>query len=445
LSTVRSAAGALVRGAFAAAAVAPLAVLAVLPRKPSRLIVWGPEPVINYKYWSAAMRGAGWQSTTLVSSYASINARADFDVVHDDLVPRWVPTEALRHVWRPYAAMAHVLRNAGVYQMAFSGGPLGTTALRRLEAPLLRWAGVRTVVIPIGGDVLMYTRLEDTLLRDALLHDYPQLALGEDAIVERVNYWTRHADVVLVGFTVEGLPRWDAALGNFLCIDTGEWEQKREYGDGDGVSGRVRVLHAPNHRAVKGTSFLESAVDRLREEGLDVELVLVEGVPNTEIRRLMQEVDVLADQFICAGYGLAAIEAMASGLPVICNLDALADGGRLFRLSSFLEECPVVSATPETLTDTLRTLVRHPELRQSLGAAGRAYAEKYQSYEAAQHLFGAVYAKLLDGADVDLRATFDPQRSEFNRRRPVVVHPLVESRLPADYGGDDVLAEREHA
>ena len=50
-------------------------------------LLWGPVPIINIKYWSAAMRLAGWKSTTLVHSYyAAINKREDFDVFHEDLV-----------------------------------------------------------------------------------------------------------------------------------------------------------------------------------------------------------------------------------------------------------------------------------------------------------------------------------------------------------------------
>jgi glycosyltransferase involved in cell wall biosynthesis len=37
---------------------------------------------------------------------------------------------------------------------------------------------------------------------------------------------------------------------------------------------------------------------------------------------------------------------------------------------------PIVSATPETLVESLRPLVGSPELRRQLGAEGRAYVEQ---------------------------------------------------------------------
>jgi hypothetical protein len=107
---------------------------------------------------------------------------------------------------------------------------------------------------------------------------------------------------------------------------------------------------------------------------------------------------------------------------------------RLFRRYAFLNECPVLSTAPETLVDHLRLLVTRPELREALGRAGRHYAEKYHSNEAAQFLFGSIYDKILHGRDVDLINLYHPLTSEWVRGRPKVEHPLVENRWPGDGG-----------
>ena len=41
------------------------------------------------------------------------------------------------------------------------------------------------------------------------------------------------------------------------------------------TEGPVTIAHAANHRGAKGTEFIIDAVDRLRAEGEDVELVLI--------------------------------------------------------------------------------------------------------------------------------------------------------------------------
>ncbi|NMC60946.1 MAG: glycosyltransferase family 4 protein [Candidatus Methanofastidiosa archaeon] len=146
----------------------------------------------------------------------------------------------------------------------------------------------------------------------------------------------------------------------------------------------------------------------------------------------MKEVDILAEQFIATGYALNAIEGMASGLPVLSNLDN-EFYTRLFRRYCYLNECPILSTTPETLKDNLRVLIKNPQLRKELGEAGRKYVEKYHSYEAAQYIFGSIYKKILDNEDIDLMNLFHPLKSEYNKRKPYVNHPLTENKLPKEY------------
>jgi hypothetical protein len=243
-------------------------------------------------------------------------------------------------------------------------------------------------------------------------------------------YWVEHADVVITGYQIDGVGRWDVTTHSAYMIDTRLWTPKSIYSQADGSNGCVRIMHAPNHRGVKGTEFIINAVEQLKREGLNVELVLLEKVPNERVRELMQEVDILADQCIMIGYALNSMEAMASGLPVLANLSS-EFYTRPFRRYGSLGECPIVSTTPENIIDNLRVLVRRPDLRETLGRCGRLYAEKYHSYEMAQYLFGSIYDRILHGKEVDLMNLFHPLKSDYARRRPVVEHPLVDSRLVA--------------
>jgi glycosyltransferase involved in cell wall biosynthesis len=134
---------------------------------------------------------------------------------------------------------------------------------------------------------------------------------------------------------------------------------------------------------------------------------------------------VFADQFIITGYGLAAVEAMASGLAVMCNLE---DDHvmRLYRLYSFFGQCPVVSAAPERIAERLRLLVTRPDLRRQLGEAGRRYVERFHSEAACQYLFGSIYRKLLDGEEVDLINLFHPLRSPYMTGAPRIEVPALD-------------------
>jgi len=162
-----------------------------------------------------------------------------------------------------------------------------------------------------------------------------------------------------------------------------------------------------------------------------VELRLLEQVPNEQVRTVFQEMDILVDQLIATAYAFSGIEGMASGLPVLANLENDAYT-RLFRRWSYLQECPVVSTSPETVVRNLRVLITRPDLRDVLGLAGRAYVEKYHSYEAARFLFGRIHDKILGRNSVDLMNIFHPLLGEYGSRLPRVDHPLQDSRLPED-------------
>lgn len=395
-------------------------------------LIWGHTPIINNKYWSEAMRGAGYHSWTLMSEfYAAINKKEDFDFYFDDIYSNVRP-RILHRLLEPWLVMIYLARNARVLHLPFYGGVFKNTLLWRCESYLYRLAKIKTVIIPYGGDMYMYSQVFDPCIRNGLLLSYPMAARRESTVRAHVNYWVKHADIILMGFTLEGIARWDVPIGNMLTIDIKKWHMKKVYSSANGTDDVVRILHNPNHTGVKGSEFILNAVNILQQKGLRVEIVLLQGVQNDKIKDLMQSVDIYADQLILPGYGMAAVEAMASGLPVIANLsdDRYTT---IFRRFSFLEECPIFSSTPETIADDLEILVQNPNLRYELGQASRTYVEKYHSYETAQYLFGAVYDRILNGKEIDLMSLFNPLTSEFNKNRPPVDHPLKLNRLPASW------------
>jgi len=398
------------------------------PRRRRPRIVWGPEPILSYAHWSRALRKAGYESETVMHHvYTSINRSDDFDLLYDDLVdPAW------SFLLGPYAAFVRSLFRADVFQHHYSGGFLSTTPLWRFEAGLLHVAGARVVTQAHGNDAYLSSQIADLSLRHALLSSYPALARAEARTRRRVEYWTERSDCTFGGLQMDGLGRWDVLPCSVATVDVSAWRRTTPYSRADGRNGTVRVAHAPNHRGFKGSEFIIAAADQLREEGLDVELVLLERMQNTELRRILTtEVDLLAEQIIATGYAMNGVEGMAAGLPVLANLenDSLT---AVLRRYSYLDECPILSATPETIAERLRALVVDPELRERLGRAGAAYAAKYHSDEAAQYLYGSIYRRIWHGEDVPLLDLFHPLKSAYNRSSPPIEHGLVRNRLADD-------------
>ena len=194
----------------------------------------------------------------------------------------------------------------------------------------------------------------------------------------------------------------------------------------------VTIVHSPNHRGFKGTEFITNAINDLKGEGLKINYILLEKVSNEEVWHLLtSEADILVEQIIFTGYAMSGLEGMASGIPVLSNLDNN-NIVALFRRYSYLNECPIVSTTPESVKGNLRRLITNPGLRKQLGKANRAYLEKYHSYAAFVALFGEIERKVWNNDPKnDAMNFYKPTNMDsYNNKQPIVRHPLQKNRLP---------------
>src|SRR5262249_16257928 len=134
------------------------------------------------------------------------------------------------------------------------------------------------------------------------------------------------------------------------------------------------IVHATNHRHVKGTQFLVDSLEELSGLGLRFELRLVEKVRRPDAIDIYRKPDTVADQFVQGAFGVFALECLALGKPVLTYLDHEHLSNPVFNL-------PIVNTNKFYLTAVLAILLLVPELRARLGAESRAAAVKYHSLE----------------------------------------------------------------
>ncbi len=375
-------------------------------------LLWGPVPIINIKYWSQSLRSRGFESRTCVSGYYAINERDDFDVHFDQFLPSGLLFDPLR----AYAVFLWMLWVCDVYLCYFDGGFLAGTALRSLELPLLRLAGKAIVVSPYGSDIAVPGHLG--VAERPLLADYPEVAVQGPRVRRRVDQFARYATLIIRNYQYGYLPRWDLLWPTQIAIDTDQWRPP---------AGQVRarpevvVVHAPNHRHIKGTDALVRAVDSLREDGVPIRLELLERRPNAEVRSAVERCDIVADQFV-AGYALFAIEGMSAGKPVLSALGWMQADVRseLDRLG-----LPIVDTSRDDLTGRLHELVNDPERRHLLGEAGRRFVLEHHSYAAVGRVWEAIIGYVWSGqalpAELGLRRPdqpLDPHKQVVSRVHP---------------------------
>ncbi len=150
-------------------------------------------------------------------------------------------------------------------------------------------------------------------------------------------------------------------------------------------AGPLKVAHAPNHRQFKGSRYLLEAVAQLRAEGLDVELMLVERVPNAQALAMYAQADVVFDQCLIGFHGYFALEAMALGKPVLAYI----------RKPSYLldpDACPIIQVEQGTVAEVLRRCYQDRTWLAQAGREGQVYVEKYYSVQAFANRLADAYA-----------------------------------------------------
>ncbi|MEZ0239565.1 MAG: glycosyltransferase family 4 protein, partial [Chloroflexota bacterium] len=375
-------------------------------------LLFGPTPILSFTYLSRAMRAAGYEALTLVDDRYHIHAKDDFDRDRDGFFGGRAPAGPLRWLDRlfgDYLVFGWILVRFDIVHTFFDGAFLHRTPLRFWEAQLLHLAGRRLIVMPYGSDVAVPSLIRSLEWRNGLMQNYPAIGRSEPQTLRQLEYFSRYADYVVACLVhLETMPRWDLLTIHYYPIDTEQWTSPAGASDRDGRNGPVSIVHAPNHRALKGTDALVRACDVLRQEGLQVDLRLLEGIPNTAVRAAMAEADILAEQFIL-GYGLTAMEGMSLGKPVLSNLTEPAYYD-LFRARTRFSGCPIISTDPAGLVDTLRGLVTDPAARARIGEAGRAWVAQEHSYAAMAALWEAIYRRVWWSEPVEPADLLAPSR-----------------------------------
>ena len=147
------------------------------------------------------------------------------------------------------------------------------------------------------------------------------------------------------------------------------------------------VVHSSSHKTRKGTDAVLRAVEELRKT-YRFEFKLIHGVTRREAMQYVRRCDVFLDQFVFGAYGVAAVEAMALGKPVVGYIKPTL-------AARCPADLPIVNATPENLGEVLEKLLASGRLRHETGRASRAFVEKHHdAHKIARNLVN-IYEELL--------------------------------------------------
>ncbi len=343
-------------------------------------------PIKSLTYIRDALREASITCDVAVTELYHLVTNDDFDHVLSSNQSNSVVRTVIQNLII-FRFVSKCLHRYDVFILYFDGGVLKATGLAWFEPILLRLAGKKLVYMAYGSDAFVYDHISDIRTRHALMSSYAHMGNHAGAIQRRIRHFTGYADIV-IGHLVHlvNLPRWDVLCLLPYPVNTREF--KPNY---PGLNGPVKIAHAPNHRGAKGTEFLIDAIEVLKSEGIDVELDLIEGVPNKQALERISNCDIFVDQLIF-GYALAALEGFALGKIVVTQIDG--PNYEVFRSHSALNQCPAISANCETILPRLRELIAGRKNWQKIGRESRKFAEEHHSYKACTALFTEIFVKL---------------------------------------------------
>lgn len=343
----------------------------------------GPLPMINNVYWKKALVKKRYTAETYVTDCYYITEEFDF---------RFDRGWRKIYFFIPGLLFVRTIFRYQCVYVYFNGGPLQLIpGLRLIEPVLYRLAKVKTVVMPYGSDSQVLLETPNKLMVNALCADYPGFFRHAQGKIRRqINAWCRHADIAVGAMdSVDYLPFWNRIRHCHFAIDTDAIQPSfPEPGE------KIKILHAPNHKEVKGSRFVIRAVEELKAEGYPIELLFKQGITNSEFLKLVKEADIVVDQLIMGWYAMFSMEAMACGKPVLCAMrkDLIA----LYENVGCVEpgEFPMLDASPVTIKDVLRSLIEHKEDLKETGRKSRAFVERYHSLNAVGDFFDEINRSL---------------------------------------------------
>lgn len=127
------------------------------------------------------------------------------------------------------------------------------------------------------------------------------------------------------------------------------------------------ILHVPSVPEAKGTDIVKKVIDELKAEGLQFDFQLIQNMPNTELRKLLSNADIVVDELYAATVGGLSAEAMATGNAVLVRY--------MEEYCKVPKGCPAINTNKFNLKDNLREMILNVEKRKQIASLGRPYVE----------------------------------------------------------------------
>jgi glycosyltransferase involved in cell wall biosynthesis len=114
----------------------------------------------------------------------------------------------------------------------------------------------------------------------------------------------------------------------------------------------------------------------LRDEGIDVELMMFDRVPSRDYIYIQAQADIVVEELIRGCWGSTAVECLALGKPVLTFIRPEWETMYLKTFPS-IKALPIVNTNKHNIYDNLKTVILNDGFRRELQLNSRKFAEEH--------------------------------------------------------------------
>lgn len=134
---------------------------------------------------------------------------------------------------------------------------------------------------------------------------------------------------------------------------------------------KLKIIHAPSRRGVKGTQEVLKAINNLKNNNFQFDFELIENLEHEKMIEKIKEADIVIDQLIIGWYGVLSVEAMALGKVTLAYIRE--------DLVNKIPNLAIVNVDINTLENTLAELLSNIDKCNQISKESRKFVENYHS------------------------------------------------------------------
>jgi hypothetical protein len=151
-------------------------------------------------------------------------------------------------------------------------------------------------------------------------------------------------------------------------------------------NGSFRVLHVTNlrnrednNKNIKGTKYVIEAIEKLRSEGYNCELLEIKNIHLKNMKYIQVQADLIIDQLIYGHWGSSTLEGIALGKPVICYFNS--EWKKNYIKNFSIQSWPFIEADTTSIYSVVKNLLDNPKLVLEYSKLSRDFANEHLDVE----------------------------------------------------------------